>query len=81
MWFLISSGDILFMMTLGWVVRVVSIWAALGGGPVCNLVIEFSFNEKLARMSGGGGSKVCGLTSGNGWTILGGPVKGSTGVL
>ena len=59
----ISSGDILFMMTLGWVVRAVSIWAALGGGPVCILAIEFSFTEKLARMPGGGGSKVCGLTS------------------
>ena len=77
----ISSGDILFMMTLGWVVRAVSIWAALGGGPVCILVIEFSFTEKLARIPGGGGSKVHGLTSGNGWTIFGGPVKGSTGVL
>ena len=69
------------MMTLGWVVRAVSIWAALGGGPVCTLAIEFSFTEKLAGMPGGGGSKVCGLTLGNGWTILGGPVKGSTGVL
>ena len=45
MWLRISSGDILFMMTLGWVVRVVSIWAALGGGPVCILAIEFSFTE------------------------------------
>ena len=84
MWLQISSGDILFMMTLGWVVRVVrvvSIWAALGGGPVCILAIEFSFTEKLAGIPGGGGSKVCGLTLGNEWTILGGPVKGSTGVL
>ena len=81
MWLWISSGDILFMMTLGWVVRAVSIWAALGGGPVCILAIEFSFTEKLARIPGGGGSKVHGLTSGNGWTIFGGPVKGSTGVL
>ena len=69
------------MMTLGWVVRAVSIWAALGGGPVCILVMEFSFTEKLARIPGGGGSKVHGLTSGNGWTIFGGPDKGSTGVL
>ena len=63
------------MMTLGWVARVVSIWAALDGGPVCILAIEFSFTEKLAGISGGGGNKVCGLTSGNGWTILGGQVK------
>ena len=55
--------------------------AALGGGPVCILAIEFSFTEKLAGIPGGGGSKVCGLTSGNGWTIFGGPVKHSTGVL
>ena len=71
-------------MTLGWVVRVVRVvntWAALGGGPVCILVIEFNFTEKLARIPGGGGSKVHGLTSGNGWTIIGGPVKGSNGVL
>ena len=34
-----------------------------------------------AGIPGGGGSKVHGLTLGNGWTILGGPVKGSTGVL
>ena len=65
-------------MTLGWVVRAVNIWAALGGGPVCILAIEFSFTEKLAGIPGGGG-KVHGLTSGNGWTIFGGPVKGSTG--
>ena len=51
------------------------------GGPVCILVIEFSFTEKLARIPGGGGNKVCGLTSGNGWTIFGGPTKGSTGVV
>ena len=81
MWLQISSGDIFFMMTLGWVVRAVSIWAALGGGLVCILAIDFSFTEKLAGMSGGGGSKVCELTLGNGWTVLGGPVKGSTGVL
>ena len=68
-------------MTLGWVVKSVNMWASLGGGPVCILVIEFSFTEKLAGMPGGGGSKVCGLTSGNGWTIFGGQVKGSTGVL
>ena len=48
---------------------------------MCILAIEFSFTEKLARIPGGGGSKVCGLTSENGWTIIGGPVKGSTGVL
>ena len=48
---------------------------------MCILVIEFSLTEKLAGIPGGGGSKVCGLTSGNGWTIFGGPVKGSTGVL
>ena len=47
-------------MTLGWVVRVVNIWASLGGWPVCILAIEFSFTEKLAGISGGGGSKVCG---------------------
>ena len=41
-------------------------WASLGGGPVCILAIEFSFTEKLARIPRGGGSKVCGLTSGNG---------------
>ena len=81
MWFLISSSDILFNMTLGWVVRAVNIWASLGGGPVCILAIEFSFTEKFARKHGGGGSKVCEPTSGNGWTIFGGPVKGSTGVL
>ena len=81
MWLQISSGDILFMMTLGWVVRAVSIWAALGGGHVCILVIEFGFTEKLARIPRGGGSKVHGLTLGNGWTIFGGLVKGSTGVL
>ena len=81
MWFLISSGDILFSMTLGWVVRAVNMWASLGGGPVCILAIEFSFIEKFARIPGGGGSKVSGPTSGKGWTIFGGPVKGSTGVL
>ena len=81
MWFLISSGDILFSMTLGWVVRVVNMWASLGGGPVCILAIEFSFTEKLAGIPGGGGSKVCGPISGNGWTIFGGPIKSSTGVL
>ena len=68
-------------MTLGWVVRAVNIWPSLGGGPVCILVIEFSFTEKLTRIPGGGGSKVCGPISGNGWTTFGGPVKGSTGVL
>ena len=81
MWFWISPGDILFSMTLGWVVRAVNMWASLGGGPVSILAIEFSFTEKLAGIPGAGGSKVCGLTSGNGWTIFGGPVKGSTGVL
>ena len=69
------------MMTLGWVVRAVNIWAALGGEPVCILAIDFSFTEKLAGIPRGGGSKVHGLTLGNGWTILGGPVKDSTGVL
>ena len=68
-------------MMLGWLVRVVNIWASLGGGPVCILVIEFSFTQNLARIPGRGGSKVCGLISGNGWTIFGGPTKGSTGVL
>ena len=58
MWLQISSGDILFRMTLGWVVRAVNMWASLGGGPVCILAIEFSFTEKLARIPGGGGSKV-----------------------
>ena len=48
---------------------------------MCILAIEFGFTEKLARMPGGGGSKVHGLTLANGLTILGGPVKGSTGVL
>ena len=67
MWLWISSGDILFSMTLGWVVRAVNMWASLGGGPVWILAIEFSFTEKLAGIPGGGGSKVCGLTSGNGW--------------
>ena len=69
MWFRISSGDILFIMTLGWVVRAANMWAFLDGGPVCILAIEFSFIEKLAGMPGGGGSKVYGLTSGKGWTI------------
>ena len=55
-------------------------WASLGV-PVCILAIEFSFTEKLAGIPGGGGSKVCGPISGNGWTIFGGPIKGSTGVL
>ena len=68
-------------MTLGWVVRAVNIWASLGGGPVCILVIELSFTEKFAGIPGGGGSKICGPISGNGWTIFGGPIKGSTGVL
>ena len=75
------SGDILFSMTLGWVVRAVNIWASLGGGPVCILAIEFSFTEKFAGIPGGGASKVCGSTSGKGWTIFGWPLKGSTGVL
>ena len=57
MWLRISSGDIFFMMTLGWVVRAVSIWAALGGGPVCILAIDFSFTEKLAGMPGGRGQQ------------------------
>ena len=64
-----------FNMTLGWVVRAVNIWAFLGGGPACILVIEFSFTEKLAGIPGGGGSKVCGPTSGTGWTIFGGPSR------
>ena len=81
MWLQISSGDILFSMTLGWVVRVVNMWASLGGGPVCILAIEFSFTEKLAGIPGEGGSKVCGLISGNGWTVFGGPIRGSMGVL
>ena len=81
MWLQVSPGDILFSMTLGWVVRAANMWASLGRGPVCILAIEFSFTEKLAGIPGGGGSKVCGLTLGNGWTIFGGPVKGSTGVL
>ena len=68
-------------MILGWVVRAVNIWASLGGGPVCILAIEFSFTEKLAGIPGGGGSKVCGPISGNGWIIFGGPVKGPTRVL
>ena len=45
------------------------------------LATEFNFTEKLAGICGGGGSKVCELISGNGWTIFGEPVKGSTGVL
>ena len=45
------------------------------------LATEFNFTEKLAGIPGGGASKVCGPISGNGWTIFGGPVKGSTGVL
>ena len=68
-------------MTLGWVVRVVNIWASLEGGPVCILATEFNFTEKLAGIPGGGGSKASGLILGNGWIIFGGPVKGSTGVL
>ena len=48
---------------------------------MCILVIEFSFTEKLAGIPVAGGSRVCEPTSGNGWTILGGPIKGSTGVL
>ena len=81
MWLWISSGDILFIMTLGWVVRAANMWPFLDGGPVCILAIEFSLTEKLAGMPGGGSSKVHWLTSGKGWTILGGLVKGSTGVL
>ena len=60
MWLQISSGDILFIMTLGWVVRAVNIWAALDGGPLCILVIEFSFTEKLARIPGGGAARFVG---------------------
>ena len=60
MWLQISSGDILFMVTLCWVVRVVSIQAALGGGPVCILAIEFSFTEKLAGIPGGGAARFLG---------------------
>ena len=56
-WFWISSGNILFSMTLDWVVRAVNIWASLGGGPVCILVIEFSFTKKLTRIPGGGGQQ------------------------
>ena len=48
------------MMTLGWVVRVVSIWAALDGGPVCILAIEFSFTEKLAGIPGEGAARFVG---------------------
>ena len=59
----------------------VIIWASLDEGPVHILATEFNFTEKLARIPGGGGSKVCGLISRNGWTIFGGPVKGSTRVL
>ena len=47
---------------------------------MCILAIEFSFTEKLTGIPGGGGSKVCGPISGNGWKIFGGPVKGSTEV-
>ena len=45
------------------------------------LATEFNFTEKLAGTPGGGGSKADELISENGWTIFGGPVKGSTGVL
>ena len=59
-------------------------WSTSGlpwrGGPVHILATEFNFTEKLAGIPGGGGSKACGLMAGNGWTIFGGPVKGSTGV-
>ena len=68
-------------MTLGWVVRVVNIWASLDGGPVCILAMGFSFTEKLAVIPGGGGRKDDKLIHEKGWTIFGGPVKGSTGVL
>ena len=48
---------------------------------MCILATEFNFTEKLAGIPGGGDSRSCRLISGNGWTIFGGPVKGSTGVL
>ena len=60
MWLQISSGDILFSMTLGWVVRGVNMWASLGGGPVCILAIEFSFTEKLAGVPGEGAARFVG---------------------
>ena len=42
---------------------------------MCILATEFNFMEKLAGIPGGGGSKASGLILGNGWIIVGGPVK------
>ena len=48
-WLWISSGDIHFIMTLGWVVRAANMWASLGGGPVCILAIELHLNSVSLR--------------------------------
>ena len=75
MWLWISSGDILFSMTLGWVVRAVNMWTSLGGGPVCILAIEFSFTEKLARIPGGGAARFVGQLQEMGGQSLEGPSR------
>ena len=62
-----------------------SLWSTFGlpwRGDLCaSVATEFNFTQKLAGIPGGGGNRACGLMAGNGWTIFGGPVKGSTGVL
>ena len=62
-------------MTLGWVVRAVNMWASLGGGPVCILVIEFSFTKKLARIPGGGATRSVGQLQEKGGQSLEGPSR------
>ena len=59
-----------------------NIWASLDGGTCVHLGnwIPTSLRS-WPEFLGEGAVRVCGPISGNGWTIFGGPVKGSTGVL
>ena len=75
----ISSGDNFHIITWGWVAMAVTILPLLLEMPVFSLATLLSFMVKLAGTDGGGISRVWGLVAGNGCTILGGPVNGSTG--
>ena len=58
-----------------------SIFVSLqGGGAVFILATLLSFMAKLVGTDGGGISRVWDLFPGNGCTILGGHVRGSTGI-
>ena len=77
----ISSGDSFHIITWGWVVMAANILVSLSGGPVFILATLLSFTVKMTGTDGGGFSKAWGLVAGNGCTILGGPVRGSTGTV